>query len=71
MDKARKGRTTIIVAHRLSTIRNADIIYALDQGALAECGTHDELMAKEGIYYKLVKTQESGSNEPGALKTSM
>lgn len=70
LDKARQGRTTIIVAHRLSTIRNADIIYALDQGQLAEFGTHDELMAKEGIYYKLVKTQESGSIENNVLKTS-
>ncbi|CAF0897005.1 unnamed protein product [Brachionus calyciflorus] len=63
LDQARLGRTTIIVAHRLSTIRNADIIYALDKGVLAEFGTHEELMSKMGIYYKLVKSQESNATD--------
>nr|QUF59435.1 ATP-binding cassette transporter Abcb1-2 [Brachionus angularis] len=61
LDQARLGRTTIIVAHRLSTIRNADVIYALDKGVLGEFGTHEELMSKKGIYYTLVKSQEMGS----------
>nr|UOU03320.1 ATP-binding cassette subfamily B1-2 [Brachionus rubens] len=61
LDKARMGRTTIIVAHRLSTIKNADLIYVLDKGVIGEFGTHEELMAKESIYFKLVKTQETGS----------
>ena len=59
LDKARLGRTTIIVAHRLSTIRNADLIFAFDKGKVAEFGSHDELMAKQEIYYNLVITQET------------
>jgi ATP-binding cassette subfamily B protein len=52
-----KGRTTIAIAHRLSTLRGADYIYVIDDGRVAESGSHDELMAKEGIYYRLVKIQ--------------
>ncbi|XP_074949474.1 bile salt export pump isoform X4 [Phalacrocorax aristotelis] len=56
LDKAREGRTCIIIAHRLSTIQNADIIAVMSQGLIIERGTHDELMAVEGAYYKLVTT---------------
>lgn len=63
LDKARLGRTTIVVAHRLSTIRNADKIYAFDKGVISEFGSHEELMQKKGIYYNLVITQESKSSE--------
>ena len=59
LDKARLGRTTIIVAHRLSTILNADVIYAFDKGKIVEFGTHDELMSRKGIYYNLVITQQT------------
>ncbi len=52
-----KGRTTIAIAHRLSTLRGADIIYVLDDGRIAESGSHEQLMAKEGIYHKLVVIQ--------------
>ena len=52
-----KGRTTIAIAHRLSTLRGADRIYVIDDGTLAEHGNHDELMAKEGIYSRLVRIQ--------------
>ncbi|XP_054720793.1 ATP-dependent translocase ABCB1-like [Uloborus diversus] len=63
LDQARQGRTTIIVAHRLSTIRTADKIVALCNGVLKEMGTHEELMEKKGIYYQLVTTQTKDSEE--------
>ncbi len=48
-----KGRTTLIIAHRLSTVHNADKIIVLDQGRVVETGNHKELMAKEGLYHQL------------------
>ncbi|XP_078519721.1 ATP-dependent translocase ABCB1 [Lissotriton helveticus] len=62
LDKAREGRTTIVVAHRLSTIRNANVIAAFEDGVITEQGTHDELMAKQGVYFKLVTMQTSVVN---------
>ena len=57
-----KGKTVVVVAHRLSTVQNADNIIVLDNGAVAEEGTHSELSKLKGIYYKLVKNQlELGS----------
>jgi len=52
-----KGRTTIAIAHRLSTLKNADIIFVFDDGRIAESGTHEQLMDKQGIYHKLVMIQ--------------
>ena len=52
-----KGRTSFIIAHRLSTIRNCDKIMYIDNGGIMESGTHDELMAKKGHYYKLYIAQ--------------
>ncbi len=52
-----KGRTTLIVAHRLSTIRSADRIFVIDRGEIKEEGTHDELMAKDGTYKSLYESQ--------------
>ncbi|KAF2360286.1 ABC transporter-like [Trinorchestia longiramus] len=63
LDQVRQGRTTIIVAHRLTTIRSADVIVALRAGKAEEIGTHEELMAKQGLYYSLVTTQISSSEE--------
>ena len=52
-----QGRTSFIIAHRLSTIKNCDKIMYIDQGGIMECGTHKELMAKKGYYYKLYTAQ--------------
>lgn len=52
-----KGRTSFVIAHRLSTIRNCDKIMYIDKGRITECGTHDELMAKKGDYYRLHNAQ--------------
>ena len=52
-----RGRTTIAIAHRLSTLRNADRLLVLDEGKVAEFGSHDELLRKKGIYHRLVEMQ--------------
>ena len=53
MDKLMEGRTTFVIAHRLSTVRNSDAIICLDHGRIIERGSHDELIAKHGYYYQL------------------
>ncbi|MFD2327992.1 ABC transporter ATP-binding protein [Cohnella sp. GCM10020058] len=55
LDKLRKGKTTIVIAHRLSTIKNADIVYVISDGRIIECGDHNELITKDGVYSQLVK----------------
>ncbi|CAG8306344.1 unnamed protein product [Penicillium salamii] len=62
LDAAARGRTTIAVAHRLSTIQKADIIYVFDQGKIIESGTHTELLRNKGRYYELVNLQSLGKN---------
>ncbi|TGZ77818.1 abc transporter [Ascodesmis nigricans] len=57
LDKAAKGRTTVAVAHRLSTIQKADVIYVFHNGRVVESGTHRELMARKGRYWELVELQ--------------
>ncbi|KAF2773520.1 multidrug resistance protein 1, 2, 3 [Teratosphaeria nubilosa] len=63
LDQAAKGRTTIAVAHRLSTIQKADMIYVFDQGRVVENGTHSELIALGGRYFELVNLQSLGKNQ--------
>ena len=57
MDHLSANKTSFIIAHRLSTIREADIILVMKDGNIIEQGTHDELIAKEGEYYKLYQYQ--------------
>ena len=57
IDKILEGRTSFVIAHRLSTIRNADKIMVVQQGRIVEMGTHDELLAKKGVYYNLYNVQ--------------
>ena len=52
-----RGKTVVVVAHRLSTVRHADQIVVLEKGHIVECGTHDDLVARQGAYYHLVKNQ--------------
>lgn len=52
-----KDKTVIIVAHRLSTVQNADQIVVMDNGYIVETGTHENLVKKEGVYYHLVRNQ--------------
>lgn len=61
LDTLLEGRTSIVIAHRLSTINNADKILVVDKGIIAEQGTHEELMAKKGIYYRLIEMQQLNS----------
>ena len=57
LDVARQGRTCIVVAHRLSTIQNADLIAVFQKGVVVEQGTHQQLLSQRGVYYSLVTTQ--------------
>ena len=59
LEKLMKNRTSLVIAHRLSTIRNADNILVLSKGEIKETGTHEELIAKKGLYYNLCTMQGS------------
>ena len=60
LDEAIRGRTTLVIAHRLSTIRGADRILVLEDGRIVQSGTHPELSRREGLYQKLLRSQEPG-----------
>jgi ATP-binding cassette subfamily B protein len=57
VEKLSKGRTTLSIAHRISTLRNADKLIVIEDGRIVENGTHNELMKAKGTYYKLVQIQ--------------
>lgn len=64
LERLMKDRTTIVIAHRLSTITNADLICVMHDGRIIESGTHQELLAREGHYHKLVMLQQAATDSP-------
>lgn len=65
LEKMRQGRTTIAIAHRLSTIQDANLILVLHQGEIVERGTHQELLALKGLYYKMFLLQNGSVDHVG------
>jgi ATP-binding cassette subfamily C protein CydCD len=63
LDSLMRDRTTIVIAHRLSTVRDADLLIVLDQGRLVETGSHPELLARNGLYARLIRRQLAGTQE--------
>jgi len=64
LEKLLAGRTAVVIAHRLSTIEASDRIIVLHKGELRESGTHDELLARDGIYARLYRLQYAGTEPP-------
>ena len=67
LERLMAGRATLMIAHRLSTVRNADRIYVIDAGKVAEIGTHDELVARDGLYARLARQQSLDGTVPFPL----
>jgi len=61
LDTAMQGRTTVVIAHRLATVQQADVIWVMDQGRLVERGTHAQLLAQGGLYASLAALQFNAS----------
>eukprot|EP00052_Salpingoeca_macrocollata_P009650 m.75889 g.75889 ORF g.75889 m.75889 type:complete len:1275 (-) comp17197_c0_seq1:75-3899(-) len=70
LDNAQTGRTTFTIAHRLSTVRNADYIVVLHKGEIVEEGTHEQLVAKQGKFYNMLKAQETEKESAAEQKDS-
>jgi len=66
LDSATRGRTTVAIAHRLSTVAGADVIHVIDRGRIVESGSHDELLALGGVYARLVAEQSTDFGRPAA-----
>ena len=66
LERLTKGRTTFAIAHRLSTLKNADRLLVIDNHRIAEIGSHEELIAQKGIYYGLIKAQLEMQNKVNA-----
>jgi ATP-binding cassette, subfamily B, bacterial len=64
LSEALEGRTSLVIAHRLATVRNADLLLVVDGGRIVERGTHGELLGAGGLYADLVRTQQLGGNDP-------
>jgi ABC-type multidrug transport system fused ATPase/permease subunit len=63
LEELMKGRTTIIIAHRLSALRNIDRILCIQNGQTVENGTHEQLMSLHGVYYRLYQSQKENAHE--------
>jgi ATP-binding cassette subfamily B protein len=64
-----QGRTTLVIAHRLATIRDADLIVVLDRGRIVERGTHDQLLANRGLYAWLWRVQVGKRDRRGVIES--
>jgi ATP-binding cassette subfamily B protein len=67
LDNLVRGRTTIAIAHRLSTLRKADRLVVMDKGQIVEVGPHDDLIAAQGAYWRLYEAQQRQAQAEGAI----